>query len=150
MGLRPTTNTIRYITGFLTGTAAGSIIAPLLFALRTDAAPSERIFGKPTLALLHLLATFALGTIFFVIYPFIGIASSLFAVLAFLVLLMSVNVIIVTLVKPLPVPHKAWHWLLVLALCLVLSLVEITVFGLAREMIVQTVLRGHEFSEFLR
>lgn len=149
-GLRPTTNTIRYVTGFLTGTAGGSIVVPLLFALRADAAPTQKIFARPSQAVLHLLVSFVLGAVFFVVYPFLGIFAPLFVVLAFLSIVVSVNLILVTLVKPLPVPHTAKRWLLLLLVCLALSLAEIAVFGLLREFMVHTLLQGHELGEFLR
>jgi uncharacterized membrane protein len=149
-GLRPTTNTIRYITGFLTGMAGGSIVAPLLFALRADAAPDQKIFAKPSHVALHLLVTFALGAIFFFAYPYLGVLSALFGVVAFISILMSVNVILVTLIKSPPPAQRAGYWFLVLLVCLVLTLVEITLFGLLREFMVDTLLQGRDLGEFLR
>jgi uncharacterized membrane protein len=148
-GIRPTTNTIRYITGFLTGTAAGTIVTPLLFAIHSKAVSTKRFLAKPSLIAIHLVASFVLGALFFISYPYLGIISPFFSVAAFLCIVISVNVVLVTLIKPLPTPHKARYWLLLLGVCLVLSLIEITLFGLARELIVQTLLQGHELSEFL-
>lgn len=149
-GLRPTTNMIRYITGFFAGTAAGSLVVPLLFALRADAAPTQKAFSKPSLVVIHLAGTFALGILFFVGYPYLGIIAPVFVVLAFLFIIMSVNAILFTLAKPMPHPHIVRRWLFVLAVSLVFSLIETSLFWLARELLVHTLLNGHDLGEFLR
>jgi uncharacterized membrane protein len=149
LGLRPTTNTIRYLTGFLTGTAAGSVVAPLLFALRKDAVPGQRIFARPSTAAPHLVLTFALGALFFASYPYLGVFSPLLAVAAFLTITVCVNLILLTLSRRFAPRHTVGHWLFLLALCLVLALVEIALFGVLRDVVVQVFLNGHEFSEFL-
>jgi uncharacterized membrane protein len=149
LGLRPTTNTIRYVTGFLTGTAAGSILTPLLFALRRDANPQQKIFSRPPEVACHLALSFALGAAFFFGYPCLGALSPFIGVAAFLTIAVCVNLILLALNRRFAPRHTARHWLLILALSLALALVEITLFGAARELLVQTVLGGHEISEFL-
>jgi uncharacterized membrane protein len=149
LGFRPTTNTIRYLTGFLTGTAAGSIVVPLLFALRRDAAPQQRIFSRPREAVFQLTGTFILGVAFFFGYPYLGAASPVMVVVAFLTIATCINLIILTLGKRFAPRHTGVHWLLLIAASLALALVEITVFGMIRELVVQLVLGGHELYEFL-
>jgi uncharacterized membrane protein len=149
LGLRPTTNTIRYLTGFLTGTAAGSVVVPLLFALRRDAAPQQRIFSHPREVAFHLAGTFILGAVFFFGYPYVGVVSPVMVVVAFLMIVTCVNLIILTLNKRLAPRHTVAHWLFLIAASLVLALVEITLFGMIRELLVQFVLGGHELYEFL-
>ncbi|MDR2105787.1 MAG: DUF2085 domain-containing protein [Coriobacteriales bacterium] len=149
LGLRPTTNTIRYVTGFLTGAAAGSIITPLLFGLRRDANPQQKVFSRPLEVAFHLALTFALGAAFFFGYPYLGALSPFIGVAAFLTIVVCVNLILLSLNKRFTPRHTARHWLLILALALVCALVEITLFGVAREIVVQTVLGGHEIYEFL-
>jgi uncharacterized membrane protein len=149
LGLRPTTNTIRYVTGFFTGTAAGSIVTPLLFALRGDAVAQRRIFARPSEAVGHLALTFALGAAFLFGYPHLGAVSPLIVVGAFLAIIGCVNLILLTLSKRFAPRHTAGHWLLLLALSLACALVEIALFGAARDLLVQTLLGGHEFYEFL-
>lgn len=150
LGWRPTTNSIRYLTGFLTGTAAGTIVSPLLFAIRKDAAPAKRFLAKPSLIAFHLLGTGILGAVFFFGYPFLGVISPLLAVVAFLSIIFSINLVLVTLIKPFAASRTLKSWLLITAICVVLSLIEITLFGLARDLLVQTLLGGHEFSDFLK
>jgi uncharacterized membrane protein len=149
LGLRPTTNTIRYITGFLTGTAAGSIITPLIFALRKDAAHQKRIFATPFEIALHLGLTFALGAGFFFGYPLLGVVSPFVALAAFLTLAVCLNLVLLTLIKRFVPRHTAAHWLILLACSLALALVEIAAFGAVRVLYVLLVLGGRELYEFL-
>jgi uncharacterized membrane protein len=149
IGLRPTTNTIRYITGFLTGTAAGSIITPLLFALCQNASLQHKVFARPSEVALHLGVTFILGTAFFLGYPYLGVVSPFIAVVAFLTIVTCVNLVLLTLSKRFAPHHTVVNWLLILALSLALALVEIAVLGAFREFLVQTFLGGHDISEFL-
>ncbi|MDR2587003.1 MAG: DUF2085 domain-containing protein [Coriobacteriales bacterium] len=149
LGLRPTTNMIRYLTGFLAGVAVGSVVVPLLFALRKDAVPGQRIFARPSMVAPHLALTFALGAVFFVTYPYLGLVAPLVPVGAFLTITVCVNLILLTLSRRFAPRHTAAHWLFLLALCLILALVEIALFGAIRDMVVQVLLNGHEFSEFL-
>jgi uncharacterized membrane protein len=148
LGLRPTTNTIRYLTGFLTGVAVGSIVTPLLFALRKDAAPQQRIFSRPAVVALHLGVTFALGAAFFFGYPFLGVISPFIPLVAFLCLVVGINLILLTLSRRFAPRHRAAHWLFLLGICLVLALIEIAALGAVRELVVQIVLGGHELYEF--
>ncbi|MDR1184962.1 MAG: DUF2085 domain-containing protein [Coriobacteriales bacterium] len=149
IGLRPTTNTLRYITGFLTGTAVASIVTPLLFALRRNAARQEKAFATPPVVALHLGITFILGAAFFFGYPYLGVVSPLIAVAAFLTIVTCVNLILLTLSKRFTPRHTAINWLLILALSLALALIEIALLGAFREFLVQTFLGGHDISEFL-
>jgi uncharacterized membrane protein len=149
LGLRPTTNTIRYLTGFLTGTAAGSLIIPVLFSLRRDAAPQQKLFARPSLALCHLAATFFLGAAFLIGYPALGALSPFLVVAAFLGVLISVNLALLTLSRRFALRHTAAHWLFLLAICLLLALAEIVLFGAMREFFVHLFLGGHELYELL-
>jgi uncharacterized membrane protein len=149
IGLRPTTNTIRYITGFLTGVAAGSIATPLLFALRRSATRRKKIFATFPLIALHLGVTFILGAAFFFGYPYLGVVSPFIAVAAFLTIVTCVNLILLTLSKRFTPRHMVINWLLILALSLALALIEIALLGAFREFLVQAFLGGHDVSEFL-
>ncbi|MDR1082264.1 MAG: DUF2085 domain-containing protein [Coriobacteriales bacterium] len=149
LGLRPTTNTIRYITGFFAGAAGGTVFAPLLFALRADAAPQKQIFAQPSKAIAQLVLTFVLGATFFFGYPYLGVVSPFLAVAAFVAIIVSVNLVLLTLSKRFAVRHTVVHWLLLLAFCLVLALVEIALLGAIRTVLIQSLFGGHEFYEFL-
>jgi uncharacterized membrane protein len=149
LGLRATTNTLRYITGFLTGTAAGSIVVPLIFALRSDATRQQRVFAKPSVVALHLGVTFALGAGFFFGYPLLGVISPFLALAAFLTLITCLNLVLLTLIRRFAPRHTARHWLALLAISLTLALVEIVALGALREFFVQVFLDGHELHEFL-
>jgi uncharacterized membrane protein len=149
LGLRPTTNAIRYLTGFLTGTAAASVITPLLFSLRRDAMPQRKIFATPSEVIPYLALTFTLGAAFFFGYPFLGVVSPFVPVVAFLVIVVSVNLIVLTFSKRLAPRHTALHWLFLLAFALALALAEIALLGALRELLIQTLLGGHELYEFI-
>jgi hypothetical protein len=129
--------------------AAGSIITPLLFALRRDAVEQRRIFARPPEALGHLALTFILGAAFFVGYPSLGVVSPFIGVAAFLTAAVCVNLILLTLSRRFAPRHTAAHWLFLLALSLAFALVEIALLGALRELVIQTVLGGHEIYEFL-
>ncbi|HBT95221.1 MAG TPA: hypothetical protein DEB24_03555, partial [Coriobacteriia bacterium] len=133
MGLRSTTNTIRYITGAFTGYAAGSLLVPLLFSLTKGSNTLRKIFTEPGKIVIHLLIAAALTTVFFLAYPYLGIIAPLFAIVAFLILLGSINLILITLIPRLTPGHTMKNWLLLLALALALTLIEITLLGVARE-----------------
>lgn len=150
LGLRETTNAIRYITGFCAGIAAGSPVTPLIFAVRKDADLKQRIFTQPSLVVVHLLLTFALGAAFLVVYPYLGVIAPLVPVAAFLAIFFNVNLILVTLSDRLFPRHTLNHWLLLSVICLTLVFIEIAAFGALRDLVVLKVLNGHEFSEFLR
>ncbi|MDR0347326.1 MAG: DUF2085 domain-containing protein [Coriobacteriales bacterium] len=149
LGMRPTTNAIRYFTGFLTGSAAACVIVPLLFALRKDAAPEENAFAKPPVLALQMLLALALGTAFFFGYPLLGAVAPFVAVAAFLTVIISVNLVVLTLFKRFEPLHTARHWLILLALSSALALGEIFLLGAFREVLVQFLLEGHELYEFL-
>jgi uncharacterized membrane protein len=144
IGLRPTTNTIRYLTGFLTGTAGATVMAPLLFALRRDADPCARIFAKPAPILLHLALAFLLGGAFLIGYRYLGAVAPFIGVCAHLVLVASVNLVLITLIDRFAPRRTAVYWLAVLAASLALALVEIALFGLVRDIIVHTLFGGIE------
>ncbi|MDR0350716.1 MAG: DUF2085 domain-containing protein [Coriobacteriales bacterium] len=146
LGLRPTTNTIRYITGFLVGTSAASLLAPLLFALRKDADPSKRIFARPFQALAHLAMSFLLGAAFLVGYPFLGPSAPVLALVAFLSIPFSVNLLLVKLSKRLAVRHDLRGWLFVVVLVCLLSFIEIAAFGALRDFIAIFFFNGQDIS----
>jgi uncharacterized membrane protein len=148
LGLRPTTNEIRYITGFLTGAAVGSVLAPLLFALRRDAAPHKRIFAKPREAILHLALAFLLGAAFLFGYPLLGVVAPFVGVVAFLTAITCVNLVLLALSRRFAPRHTLVHWLFLLVLSVLFALVEVALFGAARELFVQLLLGGHELHEF--
>ena len=149
LGLRETTNTIRYITGFFTGIAIGSLITPLLFAIRKDADPGQKVFTKASTVVIQLALTLALGTAFLFGYPYLGFVSPFFPVIAFLAILGSVNLILLTLSKRFSPRHTRGHWLMLLVICLALAFVEISVFAAVRELVVHYVFGGHDFADFL-
>jgi len=150
LGIRSTTNVIRYLTGLPTGIAAGTVITPLLFVLRKDADPKKKILSKPSTFVIQLIATLVLGLAFLFGYPYLGVVSPFLVVVAFLTIVVSINLILFTLSKRFYPRHTWKHWLLLLALCLVLAFVEIAVFGELRDLMVLTVMGGHDFSYFMQ
>jgi uncharacterized membrane protein len=148
LGLRPTNNTIRYFTGFFTGYAAGGLIAPLLMVLRKDADSKKRAFSKPSELLLHLLASFGLGTLFFFTYPLLGPVSPFIVLAAFLCIAGSVNMILLTLSRRFAPKHSWRHWALLMLLALGLSVLEASLFWAAREVLQQLLLGGRDIAEF--
>ena len=149
LGLRPTTNTIRYLTGLATGVAAGSLIVPLLFTLRKDADPRQKAFATWQKAGAHLGLTFAAGLFFLLVYPLCGPASPLFAVVAFLSLPFSLSLIILTLSRRFYPLHTRGHWLILTVICLGLTIFEVSMLGLLRDWVMQAVLGGLDPPGFL-
>jgi uncharacterized membrane protein len=150
VGLRETTNTIRYITGALTGCAAGSIVAPLLFSLAKTGNPQKKILATPKEVALHLAITFTLLAVFFFVYPSLGVVSPLLVIAAFLVILASINLILITLSKRFAPRHTAVHWVMLLTIALALALIEITAFGALREAAEQFLLGDLNISDILK
>ena len=144
LGLRETNNTIRYLTGFGMGISCGSLIAPLLFAMRKDADLTQKIFSKPSHIALQLTFTLILGIAFLIFYPYLGIFSPLLAALAFIGIILSVNLILLTLTKRFTPHHTLNHWLLLIVLSLALSFIEIAAFAAARDLMVNLALNGRD------
>jgi len=142
LGLRATTNTIRYVTGFATGIAAGTLIAPLLFALRKDADINQKAFADGKTAITHLFLSVVAALVFLLIYPYCGFISPLFAVLAFLSIPFSLNLILLTLSRRFFPLHTVNHWLMLTVTCVGLAILEVSILGLLRDWVVQAVLGG--------
>jgi uncharacterized membrane protein len=149
LGLRPTTNTIRYVTGFLAGTAAASLVAPLLFALRRDAAPREKVFATPSRALSHLALSFLLGAAFLLGFPLLGPVSPFVAVVALLVTLASLDLVLLTLSTRLAPRHRFAHWLFLLACATLLALAEVALFGALRDLLIDDFFGGRYLYDIL-
>jgi len=149
LGLRSTTNVIRYLTGFPTGMALGTLVVPLLFALCKDSDPKKRILSKPSHIAIQLGATLVLGVAFLLGYPFLGVISPFLVVVAFLAILLSVNLVIITLSKRMAPRHTLKHWCLLLAICLVMAFAEITLFGLLREAALNLLAGGQDLLQLL-
>ncbi len=149
IGLRPTTNIIRYITGAFTGAAAGSIVVPLLFSLTKNADTKKKMYAKPWHFIVQLVITFVLAAAFFLIYPYLGVVSPLAAIAAFLVLTCCINLILITLSRRFAPRHTVRHWALLITICLAMSLVEITAFGAVREAAESLLLGGLNISDVL-
>ena len=146
MGLRETTNTIRYITGLAAGIAVGSLIVPFLFATRKDADVSQKAFTSGRNAATHLCLCIAAGLLFLFVYPHFGFLSPLFAVFAFVSIPFSLNLAILTLSRRFFPRHTRGHWFMLTTICLLLVLVEVTALGLLRDWVVQTVFGGVDLS----
>jgi len=144
LGLRDTTNTIRYFTGLSLGVGIGILIVPLLFALRKDADTKQKAFANKQLAVIHLGLSLVAGVVFFFVYPLCSPVSPFFAVLAFLSIPFSINLILITLSKRFSPRHTRGHWLILTTLCVTLTLVEVSMLGVLRDWIVQTLLDGHD------
>jgi uncharacterized membrane protein len=149
LGLRPTTNTIRYVTGFLTGTAAASLVAPLLFALRRDAAPRERIFARPSQALSHLALALLFGAAFLLGFPLLGPVSPFVTAAALLVTLASLDLVLLTLSARFSPRHRFAHWLFLLAFATLLALAEIALFGALRDLLIDNLFGGRYLYDIL-
>jgi len=149
LSLRATTNTIRYITGYLAGIAMGSLIVPLLFAIRKDSDTGQRVFAQKKTVVIHLSLCFVAGLAFLFFYPMLGLASPLFAVLAFLSIPFSINLILLTLSRRFFPLHTVSHWMILTVICLGLTIFEVSVLGLLRDWVVQTLLNGSDLPGIL-
>ncbi|MDR3053204.1 MAG: DUF2085 domain-containing protein [Coriobacteriales bacterium] len=149
-GLRETTNVIRYVSGFLMGCAVGSLVVPFLFALRKDAREDIPVFSRPAGFALYLALTLLLGAVFLFMLPFGGYVALFLPVLAFVGILVTLNLLVLTLFKRLVPTGSAKRWMVGLAIAIVLALLEITLMGLLRDVVFTVLLGGISLEQILR
>ena len=142
LGLRETTNLIRYLTGMCCGVALGSLTAPLLAAATATADRQRKAYQRPASFILQLGGSLALCGGFYLLYPGWGVWAAWVGIAALLCALISLNLLVfsATLFKqPL---QRWWQWLPWLALALLATLVELTILGLLRYLLLEPLLHS--------
>jgi uncharacterized membrane protein len=79
LGLRETTNLLRYTTGYLCGMGVAVLASGGLFGLWQNVNVKQSAVGTPSSFSVLLVASCAVGAAFVMAYPLLGIAAPLFA-----------------------------------------------------------------------
>jgi uncharacterized membrane protein len=140
LGLRETTNLIRYITGVLTGIACGSLVAPVLAAVSASTDLQLKAYNKPPSLISHLAGSLLICLLFYLVYPYLSQLSAFLAVAALLTMVISLNLLIysVTIIKLRIERFSTWFFWSSAAL--VASLLELAVFNLAHFLMLEVML----------
>jgi uncharacterized membrane protein len=139
LGLRQTTNAIRYVTGVLAGAGLGTLVAPLLFDLTRLSRPDRRIYASGLSFSIHLALTLLLATLFYFGFPFLGLLAPLIPVVAFLGIVCALNLLVLSLFERLAPDGRWQRWLLLIVLALGMALVEIALLGLLRDLLLSLI-----------
>jgi uncharacterized membrane protein len=139
LGWRTTTNGIRYVTGLLAGIGLGTLLVPLCFALRQRSHLERPVYPSPVAFCLHLALTLSLCVVFYLVYPLLGLAAPLIALLAFFAIILLLNILILALFDRLSPNGSLRRFLLLSALALALALAEIALLGWLRDLIVAAI-----------
>jgi len=140
LGLRATTNAIRYVTGLLCGMGVGTLVVPLLFELGRGAQMDRAAFSAPLTYALFLAGTLFLGALFYFGYPLLGTVAPFVPIAAFVAIVTTVNLLLLSLSRRLRPTGSRRRWVLVLVVALALALVEITLMGALRDVIFHALL----------
>ncbi|MDR1713215.1 MAG: DUF2085 domain-containing protein [Coriobacteriales bacterium] len=132
LGLRETTNLIRYITGLLTGVGAGTVFAPLLLALRQDADPAARAFAAAPQLAAQLLLALGLGAAFYLTYPLLGAVATMVPVLSLLLAGVSLSLLILGQNQRFAPHGQPRRWLVAVLISLLIVLAVVLAFALLR------------------
>jgi len=133
LGLRETTNLIRFFTGLPAGIAVGILVAPLLSAIHADADPALKAFKSAPEFIGQVLAAAALGSLFYLLYPLLGVLSPWVGILALLSFVISLNLLVLYGLGRLKRPiRRLADWLGPLAWALLMTLVELALLDLIR------------------
>jgi len=136
IGLRTTTNLIRYFTGLPAGIAVGMLVAPLLSSIHADAKADLKAFQTAPWVILQILSAAALGGLFYIIYPYLGLLAPGLGIAALLAFVVSLNLLILFGLGRLKRPIRSLaDWLRPLLAALLMSLAELALLGLIRFLI---------------
>jgi uncharacterized membrane protein len=133
LGLRETNNVIRYVTGLLAGMGVGTLLAPVLMDLRKDADTYKKIYPTPLALLLHFAVVLLCGFAYLAALPYMGIVAALIPALGFVGIAVSVNLLILSLMRRFKPAGDKRRWLLLLALSAALAFIEIAAAGALRD-----------------
>ncbi|MDR0500776.1 MAG: DUF2085 domain-containing protein [Coriobacteriales bacterium] len=128
--LRETNNIIRFFTGYGAGMAVGIFASSAVMDILQKEHNQKRVLAGMREVIIFLAANVFFSTLFFFVHPYLGIAGALFAVLAFLLIVIFVNALLLWMSKKL-----AGRGLLVFALATVMAFTEIAVAGWLRDLL---------------
>jgi uncharacterized membrane protein len=129
IGLRQTTNLLRYITGYLAGTGIGFLASCAILGFRRDAIYTKRVVEKPTQLATILTASVLAGAAFYLLYPYLGIAAPILVVVAQMVIMTCVNLIVMNMAIKKGLGHGR-RMLGFIAIAIVLALIEIALLAI--------------------
>jgi len=140
LGLRETTNLIRYVTGVFTGVACGSLLAPVLAAVSASTDLQSKAYSNPPSLICHLAGSLFISLLFYLVYPYLSQLSAFIAVAALLSMVISLNLLIfsVTIIKLRIERFSTWFFWSSAAL--VASLLELALFNLAHFLMLEVML----------
>ncbi|MCL2529872.1 MAG: DUF2085 domain-containing protein [Coriobacteriia bacterium] len=130
-GLFETTNLNRYITGYLSGMGLGIIASGGLVSILPRSSQSQRAISTPAWLTAVLLISAAAGALFYLGYPYWGIAGPLISLASLWLAVTFVLLLLVSTTKlwtpATPAPRRA----VLVALCLLAALAAMAVFSLS-------------------
>jgi len=140
LGLRPTTNLLRYLTGMFAGIGAGSLVVPLLNSQNSQADKELKAFNKPRDLIVQIVVAVALSLILLKAFGYLGQAAAFIEMAAILAFFSSLNLLILsTIMKRRRILHF-WQWLPWIGLALLMTLVELAFLGLLRYLLLDQLL----------
>jgi len=148
-GWRETSNLLRYFTGLLAGIGTGTLMSPLLLAMRRDADTSLRAFDTPLTIALQLAMPLAAGMLFYLVHPQLGVASPLIALGAFLFFAVSLSLLGLGQSQRFAPRGHGRRWLLAVIIALLIVLAAVVVFGLFRHYVLDPLLDGQTVWQWL-
>jgi uncharacterized membrane protein len=149
VGLRETSNLIRYATGAGAGLGIGVLASAVLMGFSSRHDPGRRVLERPGHALAALLCVTAALTLFYLTIGLLGAAGVLLALAALLADIGGVNVLVLGQLRRFGGRGGRRPWLRIIALSLVLTAAELAVLGLARDLVIDRLLGGQTLLEAL-
>jgi len=134
-GLFETTNLNRYITGYLGGMGLGMIASGGLATIVVRPGLSQRALGTPSVLVVTLLISASVGALFYLVYPFLGIAGPLISLASLWFTAAFVLLLIVSTTKLWTPATLAPRRAALVALCLLAALAVLAVFSLAASLL---------------
>ena len=149
MGLRETTNLMRYVTGAIAGIGLGTLFAPALAASSAFTDHDRPAFSKAPELFWQLAGSTVLAALFYLLHPLLAALAPLIAIIALLAVFVSINMLVLatTVIKK---PLSGWlTWLPWLAVSLAATIVELALLALFRHFVINKLTGLGELTAYL-